>query len=96
MGKDGEMEGWRLSLVLSDSLAVAYPAVCHDAEDGDEVVTGSKAARGEVAAVLDGFVTAGWGQILRHGGGLERVFGVCQLVTKWTRARRALWSWLMR
>lgn len=53
-------------LLLSDSLAQLPKAVCHESSNCDDVVGGSEASDGEIAAVLNRFVATAWRHILRH------------------------------
>lgn len=63
------------SLVLPNSLPNAPEPICHNARDAEEIVGGTETADGEIAAVLDGFVAAGWRHVLRHVGRCARGVG---------------------
>lgn len=55
--------------MLPDSLSYAPEPVCHHHTDGEEVVSRTETAGGQVAAVLYGLIALGRGHILRHCGG---------------------------
>ena len=56
-------------LLLSDAFSESPEAVCHDSRNSDQVVCGSEASSGQVAAVLHRLVAAGRRHVLWHDGG---------------------------